>query len=337
MSTLLLRSLLIGLSAWLVHLLLRKGELRWRAVLYRTTFVMLLLLPLAGFIPFESPLPGIELPIDTAALMLKSQRSVDSAPSELSPASDSAVSPSTDSAVSPSTDSAVSPSTDSAVSLLTDSAVSLLTDSAVSSLTDSAVSSAAGSLHWSPVYKWLLIGWLTLALCLFLLRSGQMLRMNKRLKALPDCDTELAPEVVGTFLATKISRDFASPFIFGLINPLLILPARLLKNEALMAAALRHEAMHARNRDHFFCLIQEWVKCLYFWNPLIHLISGQFDRLQEELADEAVTEKMPPRLYAGMLLDYLENDFSGSEMRSVAMMISSGSAMHQRIGAVHRS
>ncbi len=91
------------------------------------------------------------------------------------------------------------------------------------------------------------------------------------------------------------------------------LPAKLLGrlDEAERASLLAHELAHVRRRDHWVRWLELIVSALYWWYPLVWLARRRLHLHEEECCDAWVIGEVPPRVYAGAIvntLDFLAED-----------------------------
>lgn len=86
------------------------------------------------------------------------------------------------------------------------------------------------------------------------------------------------------------SPTLSSPLTFGHFFPVVILPVSLLCQTppALLEALIRHELIHIRRADFLVNLLLALLQILFFYHPLIWLLSRRIQELREEACDEAV-------------------------------------------------
>lgn len=86
------------------------------------------------------------------------------------------------------------------------------------------------------------------------------------------------------------SSSLSSPLTFGHFFPVVILPAALLCQTppALLEALIRHELIHIRRADFLVNLLLALLQILFFYHPLIWVLSRRIQELREEACDEAV-------------------------------------------------
>ncbi|RMG46779.1 MAG: TonB family protein [Acidobacteria bacterium] len=124
------------------------------------------------------------------------------------------------------------------------------------------------------------------------------LARNVGLKRLPEV------RVVGA------ADGLSAPAVFGLVRPVVLLPAATgtLWTAEERRAVLMHELVHLRRLDHLVHAVQAFVRCIYFFHPLVWLLNARL-AVERELAcdDEVVGRTGRPRAYARALLRLAEN------------------------------
>jgi beta-lactamase regulating signal transducer with metallopeptidase domain len=89
-----------------------------------------------------------------------------------------------------------------------------------------------------------------------------------------------------------VGEDGTAPVVCGLWRPVIVVP----RNLALTLGSrhlrdvLYHELAHVKRRDLWVNLIQNCVRVLYFYNPLLLVLGAALQRLRDEAADETVRE-----------------------------------------------
>lgn len=95
-----------------------------------------------------------------------------------------------------------------------------------------------------------------------------------------------------------------SPFVTGLVHPVIVLPGGEIGEEKLRCILL-HEMLHIRRRDLWVRALALWVRTLYWFNPLVWRLSRQTAAWSELACDEAVTAPMDRegrRVYGRVIL-----------------------------------
>jgi len=101
------------------------------------------------------------------------------------------------------------------------------------------------------------------------------------------------------------SANVPVPITFGLINPVIILPERLLHeiDEELLTTAIGHELIHVARRDYLANLIYEFIYLPLSFHPAAALVRRRIKQTRELCCDESVATKlMKPDVYARALV-----------------------------------
>lgn len=103
------------------------------------------------------------------------------------------------------------------------------------------------------------------------------------------------------------SNGFVTPFTFGFSHPKIIIPEKYCSDPVQFQLILRHEVSHIRNHDYLKQMGEQALKFLFFWNPLLHLLTRQISNYREMACDERVLSACPDlkKEYATLLLTHL--------------------------------
>ena len=89
----------------------------------------------------------------------------------------------------------------------------------------------------------------------------------------------------------RISEAISSPVTFGLLHPVVLLPANFSElDEQVQEAILCHEILHVRRRDWLFTLIEELVRSVFWFHPAIWWLLGEIGLAREQEVDRQVVE-----------------------------------------------
>ena len=90
------------------------------------------------------------------------------------------------------------------------------------------------------------------------------------------------------------SMNVPVPITFGLINPVIILPDRLLHeiDEELLTTAIGHELIHVARRDYLANLIYEFIYLPLSFHPAAALVRRRIKQTRELCCDESVAAKL---------------------------------------------
>ena len=108
----------------------------------------------------------------------------------------------------------------------------------------------------------------------------------------------------GLYLSPAVS----SPIALGIRRPIIVVPFHLYHtlSEMEWKSILFHEMSHLYHKDQAVLLLQRLVLALYWWNPLVYMISRDFSRAREEVSDNYAIQEDSPGRYAGCLISLAE-------------------------------
>lgn len=147
-----------------------------------------------------------------------------------------------------------------------------------------------------PIYRLLLILWIAVALILIISFALSSIRYFKKMNSYITEDDETILDI-----AARVSRDVnttipkvvmmsgsLTPVISGLIKPVIFIPEGKYSNEELIHV-FRHELLHWKNKDRWIKLFIQYFCCIFWWNPLVHLLKSNLDEILELRCDAAVS------------------------------------------------
>lgn len=100
------------------------------------------------------------------------------------------------------------------------------------------------------------------------------------------------------------SPQVGSPLLLGLVNPVLLLPVGFMHESPEPELVIRHELVHLKRRDLWQLAAANTLRCLFWFNPLVHLAIRCFKADQELACDQAVvaTESRSRRYNYGLAM-----------------------------------
>ncbi len=104
---------------------------------------------------------------------------------------------------------------------------------------------------------------------------------------------QMPPEWTGIVGDTTllVSDEVAGPVTFGLIRPVVLLPAGFPSMpEAMREAILYHELLHVERRDWLFTLGEEIIRAVFWFHPAIWWVLGEIQLAREQTVDQAVID-----------------------------------------------
>ncbi|MDT8428749.1 MAG: M56 family metallopeptidase [Pseudomonadales bacterium] len=144
-------------------------------------------------------------------------------------------------------------------------------------------------------YLWLYLLPMLYLLTRLLLALLTVLRINKRAQLVVDRDIQAT--VHRLCVQLQITRQVTvrksltsySPFSFGMLNPVVILPPNYSRwSKSVLEDVLVHELTHIRRLDWLSMLLCHLVLCIYWFNPLVWLAVSKVDEEAENSCDAAV-------------------------------------------------
>lgn len=147
-----------------------------------------------------------------------------------------------------------------------------------------------------PGGGWLLLAWCAgavLTAALFAWRQRRFVRSLGALRLLED----------NVYIAEV---SLAGPALIGVRDPRVVLPADYAERyePRELALVLAHERMHQMRGDCWVNLVVAAARCLFWFNPLVHVAAGRFRFDQELACDAQVIDRFPEarRPYADAML-----------------------------------
>lgn len=148
------------------------------------------------------------------------------------------------------------------------------------------------------VEQLLAVLWLAGAVLGLLFILFGLLRDRRRLRQLPR--VSVSPQVSSAIQRCGLREDTVcvtsaaiTPMAFGLLRPTICLPDEAYTDTQLYCI-LRHEAAHISGHDGWLRLGFLLFRCLFWWNPFVHLGQRSVDDILELRCDKAVLEDASP-------------------------------------------
>ncbi len=170
------------------------------------------------------------------------------------------------------------------------------------------------------LYGFLCVVWITVAIIVFIFRMFAYLWFMYRQRK-----TRIPFEADNCKLPVYICKDVKTPLLCELLSPKILLPYEIVDNTEL-ELILKHESCHYRRLDLWTKFIDNIVKCVYWFNPFVYLLSSQLTLSMEMACDEAVlknTQKDIHILYADMMLKVMKG-----QSTSVYVPMTTGFSSH---------
>ncbi|MEM1164878.1 MAG: M56 family metallopeptidase [Planctomycetota bacterium] len=135
-----------------------------------------------------------------------------------------------------------------------------------------------------------------------------------------------------------VSRGCASPFAFGVLRPVVVLPelAEYWPRDQIRAVLL-HEFAHIRRHDLLVQLVTQLALAACWWNPLCWLAARRLRDLRESACDELVLARFARvSWYARLLVRLRRPSFGSAGLAFATMHMASRSTLRRRIRALRR-
>ncbi len=128
-----------------------------------------------------------------------------------------------------------------------------------------------------------------------------------------------------------------SPLLIGIVRPRIILPEKLLEDTMHLKYIFMHELIHYKRLDIYYKWLMQIVRCIHWFNPIVHMISREINKACEMSCDEAVIEKMSyaeQRAYGETLIQSMELASLNPSISVSITMVENVKHMKERLGAI---
>lgn len=100
-----------------------------------------------------------------------------------------------------------------------------------------------------------------------------------------------------------ISNEISGPATFGWLHPVILLPEYFLElPDEQQEAIIAHEQAHIGRRDWLVALIEEFIRCLFWFHPAVWLILGRIRVTREHVIDQEVVASIGNKGYLEALI-----------------------------------
>ena len=354
LSWLIQSTLLIAIGLFAARILRRRGSAVQSAV-YRTTLVVTLLCPLAGFVLSVAGVTGCLIGFSLPALVKHVPAGDDRCESLQNPAvvstprggdvpavgNDGRRAPVPAVVVSASLDS---PNPETAAS---SGATPAVAASPMSGQEAAATDNLAAEPSSAPVagqpMLWLAgaasVFWAMASLTLLVrlaLSWKQLLRLRHSAtwagRQVESVCRDIAEQIDVTAPEVRRSPFLSAPCMTGLRCPVILLPEEPLSMP--LQNVLAHELAHLRRHDCHWTVMRRFVVALFWFQPLLWWLSRQIEMTSEDVCDDWVLQfGADRRSYAGRLLELAELGLPPTVLAGVGI-VSSPSGLARRIGRI---
>ncbi|MFC3712120.1 M56 family metallopeptidase [Sphingoaurantiacus capsulatus] len=134
--------------------------------------------------------------------------------------------------------------------------------------------------------------------------------------------------------ALLVSSDIGSPVSWGVLRPVILLNTEALESREQAEAVIAHELAHVANLDWAKLLLARITAAVFWFNPLVWVLTKQCHQLREEAADDAVLSHDVPDLdYAELLVGVARHE-SGALLLAANGVAPSRGSLAQRVTRV---
>ncbi len=119
----------------------------------------------------------------------------------------------------------------------------------------------------------------------------------------------------------RVSDKFRSPMLFGIINPVVILPDTEFSQKELIMI-MSHELTHYRHCDLVIKLISSISVCVHWFNPVAYMLSKSLNGACELCCDESVLERLEledKKDYGRLIISVIETSLNRKLSYTTAM------------------
>jgi len=294
--------------AWAMHGLLRYRHARWRMILWRSVLCFSLALPLFQFLA----VPGLKIPILFNDV---SRTEFDSLPAP------------------------VATSVPAQQSLSTAKPVAKVLVRPVSGrMSPLLAANPPRHVSWQRL---LLTVWVFGCACGVI----RLIRLHVRLARLHSESSEPSSELqqlvaqiqsrlrIQHSVNVQISDAVTSPFVCGLLKPVIILPRQLAQqlsaNEA--SALLSHEVAHLHQHDLFWCIAWRWMQAICWFHPLVWHIPAAHNLACEQEADRVASGQLADQASYSQMLARLALRVLALPVIETKLTLNGGSEIARRL------
>jgi protein TonB len=155
------------------------------------------------------------------------------------------------------------------------------------------------------------IVWMAGVGCRLIWLAAGMARL-RRLRRRADEDVYGLDELkslIGAFPAVRWSPDVRHPVTFGLVRPVVLLPAALKSvDRAARIAVIAHELHHVRRRDWAWVVVEELVRSVFWFHPPMWWLISRVQLARETVVDElSILVTNARRAYLDALLTFADD------------------------------
>lgn len=161
---------------------------------------------------------------------------------------------------------------------------------------------------WSSIAL-VLIGYNLLNYLIFLFKQKTHYISNKNTN-IDKIMVDLCRQMNIKNVSYRISENIQTPMTIGILNKKIILSKEILENRE-YELILKHELFHIKNKDIEYKFLLLILNCIYWFNPIIYMVTNQINEILELNCDEYVLQgkEQACRIeYAEILLNQIEKN-----------------------------
>ena len=154
-------------------------------------------------------------------------------------------------------------------------------------------------------------------MCIYLIIviSSYIVYINRKRKRAITTESSVLDDIkkelnIKRHVRIRISEDFESPMLVGVLFPTIYIPDKEITIEHMRMIFL-HELTHYKRKDLLIKWLSIFVNAVHWFNPLAYLLSRNVSEACEVSCDMAVTKNMTEqeqKLYMKTILDLLEQE-----------------------------
>lgn len=105
-------------------------------------------------------------------------------------------------------------------------------------------------------------------------------------------------------IGVRVSDSVTSPFVCGLLKPMIMLPGKLAQtlSSGEVSALLRHEIAHFRRHDLVWCVGWRWMNVICWFHPLVWKVPAAHNLACEQEADRVASGQLEVHAFYAQLL-----------------------------------
>lgn len=206
-----------------------------------------------------------------------------------------------------------------------------------------------GSSYLNTAYmKILLITgiWLMVCLCILAVKLVRYQRARRKILSVSNCCLEEADLALLKELKARhgikrqvrlyYCKEVVIPFTIGIFVPAIFMQDT--KDAVHKRLILEHELVHIKRNDMFVKMLQEFVCCVHWFNPLVYLLKNKINQIAELSCDERVVEDMSDTgrsVYAHLIVANMKQGHLPSKICNA--LSQDGEAAKERVMVIMRS